>query len=259
MRQRRWLELIKDYNLEVHYHPGKANVVADALSWKSHCNYVEAQLEDGFNLLHPAVFHNLTVSYSLEGQIIEGQKTDDGIFHIKRKMKEQETKHFRLDENVVLWFKDWLVVPKDRNLQEQILTEAHSSKLFIHPGSRKMYQDLKLRFWWTKMKKEIAAHVARCDVCRRVKADHLKPARPLQPLSIPGWKWEEISMDFSTGLPTTQKDPDSIWVIVECLTKSVHFIPIKTTHRPHQYAELYVSHIVGLHGVPKSIVSNRGP
>jgi len=259
MRQRRWLELIKDYNLEVHYHPGKANVVADALSWKSHCNYVEAQLEDGFNLLHPAVLHNLTVSYSLEGQIIEGQKTDDGIFHIKRKMKEQETKHFRLDENVVLWFKDWLVVRKDRKLREQILTEAHSSKLFIHPGSSRMYQDLKLRFWWTKMKKEIAAHVARCDVCRRVKADHLKPAGPLQPLSIPGWKWEEISMDFITGLPTTQKGPDSIWVIVECLTKSVHFIPIKTTHRPHQYAELYVSHIVGLHGVPKSIVSNRGP
>ena len=259
MRQRRWLELIKDYNLEVHYHPGKANVVADALSWKSHCNYVEARLEDGFNLLHPAVFHNLTVSYSLEGQIIEGQKTDDGIFHIKRKMKEQETKHFRLDENVVLWFKDWLVVRKDRKLREQILTEAHSSKLFIHPGSSRMYQDLKLRFWWTKMKKEIAAHVARCDVCRRVKADHLKPARPLQPLSIPGWKWEEISMDFITGLPTTQKGHDSIWVIVDRLTKSRHFIPLRTSYKQYQYAELYVSHIVGLHGVPKSIVSNRGP
>jgi len=187
MRQRRWLELIKDYNLEVHYHPGKANVVADALSRKSHCNYVEAQLEDGFNLLHPAVLHNLIVSYSLEGQIIEGQKTNDGIFHIKQKMKEQETKHFRLDENVVLWFKDWLVVRKDRKLREQILTEAHSSKLFIHPGSSKMYQDLKLRFWWTKMKEEIAAHVARCDVCRWVKSDHLKPAGPLQPLSIPSW------------------------------------------------------------------------
>ena len=78
------------------------------------------------------------------------------------------------------------------------------------------------------MKKEIAAYVARCDTCSRVKADHLKPARLLQPLSIPGWKWEEISMDFIVGLPTTQKGFDSIWVIVDRLTKSAHFIPIKT-------------------------------
>ena len=106
MRQRRWLELIKDYNLEVRYHPGKANVAADALSRKSHCNTVETLLEDGFNLLHPVVLHNITVSCSLERKIIELQKIDVGVFHIKRKMKEQETKHFRLDEGGVLWFKN---------------------------------------------------------------------------------------------------------------------------------------------------------
>ena len=106
MRQRRWLELIKDYNLEVHYHPGKANVVADALSRKSHCNTVEALLEDGFNLLYAVVLHNITISCSLESKIKELQKTDVGIFHIKRKMQEQETKHFRLDERGVLWFED---------------------------------------------------------------------------------------------------------------------------------------------------------
>ena len=87
MRQHRWLELIKDNNLEVHYHPRKANVVIDALSRKSHCNTLEALLEDGFNLLHPVVLHNITVSCSLESKIIELQKTDVGIFHIKRRMK----------------------------------------------------------------------------------------------------------------------------------------------------------------------------
>ena len=102
MRQRRWLELIKDYNLEVHYHLGKANVVTDALSWKSHCNALETLLEDGFNLLHSVVLHNITVSCSLESKIIELQKIDVGVFHIKRKMMEQETKHFRLDERGVL-------------------------------------------------------------------------------------------------------------------------------------------------------------
>ena len=146
MRQRRWLELIKDYNLEVHYHPGKANVVADALSQKAHCNTMEALLEDGFNLLHPVVLHNITISCSLESKIIELQQTDVGISHIKRKMQEQETKHFRLDKRGVLWFEDQLVVPKDRELRNQILEEAHSSKLSIHPGSSKMYHDLKTHF-----------------------------------------------------------------------------------------------------------------
>ena len=99
------------------------------------------------------MLHNITVNCSLESKIIELQKTDVGVFHIKRKMKEQETKHFRLDERGVLWFKNRLVVLKDRELRNQILDEAHSSKLSIHPGSSKMYQDLKPYFWWTKMKK----------------------------------------------------------------------------------------------------------
>ena len=92
------------------------------------------------------------------------------------------------------------MVPKDRELRNQILDEAHSSKLSIQIGSSKMYQDLKTHFWWTKMKKEITAYVARCDNYSRVKADHLKPAGLLQPLSVLGWKWEGISMDFIVGL-----------------------------------------------------------
>ena len=90
----------------MHYHLGKANVVADALGQKSHCNTLEALLKDGFNLLHPVVLHNITVICSLKSKIIELQRIDVGVFHIKRKMKEQETKHFRLDERGVLWFED---------------------------------------------------------------------------------------------------------------------------------------------------------
>ena len=109
-----------------------------------------------------------------------------------------------------------------------------------------------------KMKKEIAAFVARCDNCCRVKAIHLKPAGILQPLSIPSWKWDDISMDFIVGLPITEKGHDSIWVIVDRLTKSAHFVPVKERYQPHQYAELYITHIVRLHGIPKTIMSDRG-
>ena len=103
-------------------------------------------------------------------------------------MQEKETKHFKLDERGVLWFEDRLMVPKDRELRNQILDKAHLSKLSIYLGSSKIYQDLKTHFWWTKMKKEIAAYVTRCDNCSRVKAIHLKSAGLLLPLPIPGWK-----------------------------------------------------------------------
>ena len=151
------------------------------------------------------------------------------------------------------------MVPKDSELRNQILDEAHSSKLSIHPGSSKMYQDLKTQFWWTKMKKEITAYVARCDNCSRVKAVHLKSTGLFQPLPILGWKWEKISMDFITGLPMTQQGHDTIWVIVDRLTKSAHFVPVNTRYLARKYAELYVSHIMRLHGVPRTIILDWGP
>jgi hypothetical protein len=121
-----------------------------------------------------------------------------------------------------------------------------------------MYQDLKQRFWWTKMKIEIAKYVARCDTCHRVKVEHLKSAGMLQPLPIPSWKWEDISMDFITGLPKTSRGFDSIWVIVDHLTKTAHFVPVKTDYRASRYAKIYVARIMSLHGIPKTIVTNRG-
>jgi hypothetical protein len=100
-------------------------------------------------------------------------------------------------------------------------------------------------------------HMWLCEMCQRVKAEHQRPAGLLHPLKIPEWKWEEIGMDFITGLPRTSKGYDSIWVIVDGLTKVVHFIPVKTTYKG-SLAELYMARIVSLHGVPKKIVSDRG-
>ncbi|WVZ58672.1 hypothetical protein U9M48_008914, partial [Paspalum notatum var. saurae] len=133
-----------------------------------------------------------------------------------------------------------------------------SSMFTMHQGSNKMCQDLKQKFWWTRMKREIAKYVSECDVCQRVKADHLKPAGMLQPLAVPAWKWEDIHMDFIVGLPRTQKGYDSIWVIIDRFTKSAHFIPVKTIYHAKIYAELYIARIVSLHGVSQTITLDRG-
>jgi hypothetical protein len=108
------------------------------------------------------------------------------------------------------------------------------------------------------MKREIAKYVSECDICQRVKASHLKTAGILQPLPIPSWKWEDISMDFIVGLPNTSQKHDSIWVIVDRLTKTAYFLPVHTTYNAKKYAEIYLDQIVRLHGVPKTIISDRG-
>jgi hypothetical protein len=108
------------------------------------------------------------------------------------------------------------------------------------------------------MKREIAKYVSECDIYQRVKASHLKTAGILQPLPIPSWKWEDISMDFIVGLPNTSQRHDSIWVIVDRLTKTAHFLPVHTTYNAKKYAEIYMDQIVRLHGVPKTIISDHG-
>ncbi|WVZ70548.1 hypothetical protein U9M48_019207, partial [Paspalum notatum var. saurae] len=215
MRQRRWLELIKDYDLEVHYHLGKANVVADALSRKAHCNVIEAHPtvrvicyemnEIEMPTEHHAELYSLIIEPTIKDQITEAQKKDKGMAHIRDRINEKKKDCFKLDEEGVLWFKNRLVVPKNMELRKKILDEAQTSMFTMHLGSNKMYQDLKQKFWWTRM---------------------------LQPLVVPAWKWEDIHMDFIVGLARTPKGYDSIWVIIDRFTKSAHFIPVKTVGPP---------------------------
>jgi hypothetical protein len=197
----------------------------------------------------------------LRGEIIDAQKKDDGISHIKRRLTEGDPKvnYFHEDEEGTRWFKGQIVVPKNDVLRKKILDEAHTSKYSIHPGSTKMYRDLKAQLWWTRMKRETARYVAECDTCRMVKAYHLKPAGLLQSVSIPTSKWLDMSIDFIVGLPLTAHKYDSIWVIVHRFTKSAHFIPVHTCYREEKYAKLCIARILCLHGVSKTIISDRGP
>jgi hypothetical protein len=121
-----------------------------------------------------------------------------------------------------------------------------------------MYHDLRQQFWWTRMKREAACYVSECDICRKVKADYMKPGGLLQPLSFPDWKWDDISIDFIVGLSMTVRNFDLIWVIVDRLSKSAHFIPVNTNYKVQKYAEIYIARVLCLHGVLKMIISDQG-
>ncbi|GJU28883.1 putative reverse transcriptase domain-containing protein [Tanacetum coccineum] len=244
MRQRHWLELLSDYDCGIHYLPRKANVVADALTRKERILLRVRSLV-------------MTLHLKLPSQILEAQTEA-----IKEKNIEAENirgmdKAFevRLDRTRCIKNQSWL--PLFGNLRDLIMHESHKSKYSIHPGSDKMYQDLKKLYWWPNMKAIIAEYVGKCLTCSRVKAECQKPSGLLIQPEIPTWKWERITMDFVTKLPKTSSGHDTIWVIVDRLTKSAHFIPTKATNSMETLTRLYIKEIVSRHGVPISIISDR--
>ncbi|GJZ37363.1 putative reverse transcriptase domain-containing protein [Tanacetum coccineum] len=206
MRQRRWLELLSDYDCDIRYHPGKANVVADALSRKERSKSLRVR----------ALV--MTIGLNLPKQILEAQTE--------------------------------ALKPENLTAEDvRVMHESHKSRYSIHPGSEKMYQDLKQLYWWPNMKANIATYVSKCLTCAKVKAEHQKPFGLLvQP---------EITMDFVTKLPKTANGYDTIWVIVYRLTKSAHFLPMRENVPMEKLMKLYMKEVVTRHGVPISIISDR--
>nr|GEV06317.1 putative reverse transcriptase domain-containing protein [Tanacetum cinerariifolium] len=241
LRQRRWIELLSDYEYEIRYHLGKANVVADALSKKERVKplHVRAMM--------------MTFHKDLPKQILEAQKEE-----LKKKKDS-----FELGNDGVSREGYWVVVERQEKrgrwsgrfgnhvwllrfdgLRDLIMHESHKPKYSIHPGSNKMYQDLKMSYWWLNMKADITTYVSKCWTCAKVKAEHQKLSGLLKQLEIPVWKWERITMDFVSGLPRTPSGYDTIWVIVDRLTKSAHFLLMKKIDAMEKLTQLYLKEII---------------
>ncbi|KAI3759455.1 hypothetical protein L6452_07295 [Arctium lappa] len=245
IRQRRWMELLSDYDCEILYHPGKANVVVDALSQKVHQKSTKV-----------VAFRVEVISGFLE-EVWKYQEEAVSKENLKSERIVRFVDSLIADNRGVRCFKGRVWIPKLGDLRKKVLEEAHKSRYSMHPGTNKMYRDMKQSYWWPGLKKDIAYFVERCLTCLKVKAEHQRPFGELQPLEIPVWKWDEITMDFVTLLPQSPKGHDVVWVVVDRLTKSAHFLPIKETDPLEKLAKLYIDEIVSRHRVPSSIVSDR--
>lgn len=214
---------MNDYECEISYHLGKVNVVADALSRKEYSGRRVKSL-------------TMTIHSHLSTKIKEAQMEALKSKNVTSEALRGMDKNLEVKGDGVCYFVDRIWTPKFGGFRDVVMNETHKTRYSVHPGLDKMYLDLKKLYWWPNMKAEIATYAGKCLTYTKVKVEYQKPSRLLQQPEIPEWKWERITMDFITKLPKTAGGLNTIWVIVDRLTKSAHFLPIKETDKMEKLA-----------------------
>jgi hypothetical protein len=244
--QQKWVTKILGYDFEIVYKKGKQNVVADALSRKD--EDVEAFL--------------CAISIIQPDWIIEARdewKNDEKVWTlIERLQQDSGASDTFTWKNDSLWYKDRLYLCKNSQLKQKVLLELHTSPVGGHSGFLKTYHRVKKDFFWDGLKTDVQRFVAECLVCQQNKVETIKTPGLLQPLSIPSQRWEEVSMDFITGLPKSE-GKSVIMVIVDRLTKYAHFCALSHPFKASTVATAFMETVQKLHGSPKIIVSDRDP
>ncbi|GJY36987.1 putative reverse transcriptase domain-containing protein [Tanacetum coccineum] len=200
---------------------------------------------------------SITIHSGLKAKILEAQGEASKDLKAPAEWVRGLEKHFERRDDGRIYFFDRIWIPSVGGVSKLIMDEDHTSRYSIHPGADKMYYDLRDLYWWPGMKRDVAEYVSRCLTCSKIKSEHQKHSGLLQQPEIPEWKWEKITMDLVIKLPRSSSGYDAIWVIVDRLTKSAHFLPIREDYKTEKLARIYINEIVARHGMPVLIISDR--
>lgn len=252
--QQKFLVKLLGFEYDIIYQPGKENKVADALSRRES----SPMLWTVYSEEEARCLALSGAEWRIWDRIRDALQFDAKSMEIMKKLENHEVgvEHFQL-KDALLYYKNMVYVPNVLGLREETLAHFHNSKEGGHSGWLRTYIRIKHFFYWEGLKSEVKKMVAECDICQKVKYDQRRPMGLLQPLPIPENIWEELTMDFVEGLPSSGGF-ESILVVVDRLSKGAHFIPLKHPFTAVSVAKAFVDNVVKLHGIPKSIVTDRG-